>query len=79
MTVIKRYDNRKLYDSVLKRYVTALEVVVRMIDTDELLRIEDHKTGKDLTRQVVQTWFGSDEALLESPEFLCELVKRVAA
>jgi polyhydroxyalkanoate synthesis repressor PhaR len=46
--VIKRYGNRKLYDTHLSRYVT-LEEISQMIRKGEDLKVIDNKTKEDLT------------------------------
>lgn len=48
MPVIKRYSNRKLYDTDSKRYVT-LEDLAEFIRQGEEVRVVDHVTGEDLT------------------------------
>lgn len=48
MPVIKRYANRKLYDTESKRYVT-LEDLAAFIRDGEDVRVVDHVTGDDLT------------------------------
>lgn len=48
MPVIKRYSNRKLYDTDSKRYVT-LEDLSDFIRRGEDVRVVDHVTGEDLT------------------------------
>lgn len=48
MPVIKRYSNRKLYDTDSKRYVT-LEDLAEFIRQGEDVRVVDHVTGEDLT------------------------------
>lgn len=50
--VIKRYDNRKLYDSEARRYVT-LDALARMIGAGGEVRVVDQKTGEDLTTVVL--------------------------
>lgn len=46
--LIKRYGNRKLYDTRASRYVT-LDGVAEFIRTGEDLRIVDNDTGDDIT------------------------------
>ena len=46
--MIKRYANRKLYDTATSRYVT-LEEVARMLDEGERVVITDNDTGEDIT------------------------------
>lgn len=48
MPVIKRYSNRKLYDTESKRYVT-LDDVAEFIRRGDDVRVVDHVTGDDLT------------------------------
>jgi len=46
--VIKRYTNRKLYDTVESRYVT-LEEIAEMVKGGAEVRIVDNRTKEDLT------------------------------
>lgn len=46
--VIKRYTNRKLYDTVESRYVT-LEEIAEMVKAGAEVRIIDNRTKEDLT------------------------------
>ncbi|MEO1271751.1 MAG: polyhydroxyalkanoate synthesis regulator DNA-binding domain-containing protein [Myxococcota bacterium] len=46
--VIKRYSNRKLYDTDRSRYVT-LDEISEMVKAGEDVQILDNKTGVDLT------------------------------
>jgi len=46
--IIKRYANRKLYDTERSRYVT-LEEIGEMVKVGEDLTIVDNRTGEDLT------------------------------
>ena len=50
--LIKRYDNRKLYDPAGRRYVTVGDLA-RMIARGEELRVQDQRTGEDLTTLVL--------------------------
>lgn len=50
MRVVRRYSNRKLYDTVEKRYVT-LQHVEKLIRLGEDVRIEDEVSGRDITNQ----------------------------
>jgi polyhydroxyalkanoate synthesis repressor PhaR len=46
--IIKRYTNRKLYDTVESRYVT-LEEIAEMVKAGTEVRIVDNRTKEDLT------------------------------
>ena len=48
MPVIKRYANRKLYDTDSRRYVT-LEDLADFVRRGEEVRVVDHVSGEDLT------------------------------
>lgn len=48
MPVIKRYPNRKLYDTAAKRYVT-LEEIAALIRQGQEISVIDHTSGEDLT------------------------------
>jgi len=50
--VIKRYDNRKLYDPLAKRYVT-LFGLARLIAAGQELSVRDQKSGADITTTVL--------------------------
>ena len=48
MPVIKRYPNRKLYDTAAKRYVT-LQDIAALIRQGQEVTVIDHASGEDLT------------------------------
>ena len=48
MRAIKRYPNRKLYDTAAKRYIT-LDGIALLIREGHEVRVVDHATGEDLT------------------------------
>jgi polyhydroxyalkanoate synthesis repressor PhaR len=48
MPVVKRYPNRKLYDTEAKRYVT-LDGIADLIRSGHDVEVLDHTTGEDLT------------------------------
>jgi polyhydroxyalkanoate synthesis repressor PhaR len=50
--VIKKYGDRRLYDSTSRRYVN-LEDIARMIREGVEVQVRDARTGKDLTRVVL--------------------------
>lgn len=51
MPIIKRYNNRKLYDTRAKRYVTLMDVTAMIRHGDEVT-VLDHATGEDITAQI---------------------------
>lgn len=48
MPLIKRYANRKLYDTESKRYIT-LDGIAEMIRQQQDVRVIDHESGEDIT------------------------------
>ncbi|MCA9933797.1 MAG: pesticidal protein Cry15Aa [Ardenticatenaceae bacterium] len=48
MIIIKRYPNRKLYDTSVKRYIT-LDGIADLIREGKEVQVSDHTTGEDLT------------------------------
>lgn len=48
MPIIKRYPNRKLYDTEAKQYIT-LEGIALLIRQGHEIQVVDHATGEDLT------------------------------
>lgn len=52
MRVIRKYANRRLYDTQQSRYVT-LEDLRSLILDEAPFRVEDAKTGEDLTRTIL--------------------------
>lgn len=52
VTVIKRYENRKLYDAQARTYVTLADLA-RMVADGREIHVVDQKTGEDLTTLVL--------------------------
>lgn len=48
MRTIKRYSNRKLYDTVDKRYIT-LDQIAELVRDGQDIRVVENQTGQDLT------------------------------
>lgn len=52
LRVIKKYPNRRLYDTEISSYIT-VEDVRQLIVDGEHFEVRDAKSGEDLTRQVL--------------------------
>lgn len=52
MLLIKRYPNRKLYDTEAKRYIT-LEGISELIRSGREIQVLDHTTDEDLTAVIL--------------------------
>lgn len=50
--VIKKYPNRRLYDTAISSYIT-LEDVRQLVMDEEEFEVRDAKSGEDLTRSVL--------------------------
>lgn len=50
--IIKKYPNRRLYDTEISSYIT-LEDVHQLVIDNEAFEVHDAKTGEDLTRSVL--------------------------
>ncbi len=50
--LIKKYPNRRLYDTAESRYV-ALDDIRRLVLNDVRLNVVDAKTGEDITRSIL--------------------------
>ena len=48
MPVIKRYPNRKLYDTAAKQYIS-LDGIAELVRQGQEVQVVDHATGEDLT------------------------------
>jgi polyhydroxyalkanoate synthesis repressor PhaR len=75
--LIKKYPNRRLYDTQLSRYIT-LEDVRRLIAAETAVRVLEQRSGRDITRAVllqVITEQEQGEGATLSEGFLTELIR----
>lgn len=75
--VIKRYQNRKLYDTHESSYVT-LDEIAKMIKNGEDLRVIDNKTKNDITSATLtQLLYESERKSKTQPpiELLKEIIR----
>ena len=75
--IIKKYPNRRLYDTELSKYVTLVDL--RKLIHDEVeFRVKDSQSGKDITRsiliQIITEQEAGDEALF-STDMLIDLIR----
>ena len=77
LRLIKKYPNRRLYDTAISSYVTISDVKQMIIEYEEI-QIVDAKTGEDLTRSVFLQIL-SDEEMGGTPilsnETICQMVR----
>ncbi len=75
--VIKKYPNRRLYDTEISSYIT-IEDVRQLICDGETLEVRDAKSGEDLTRQVllqIITEHEQDGQPMLSTQLLSQLIR----
>lgn len=76
--VIKRYQNRKLYDTHQSCYVT-LEEISQMIKSGDDLRVIDNKTKNDITQATLTQLLYETERKASNPvpvELLKEIIRK---
>ncbi|MDQ3040113.1 MAG: polyhydroxyalkanoate synthesis repressor PhaR [Pseudomonadota bacterium] len=77
LRVIKKYPNRRLYDTEISSYIT-IEDVRQLIVDGESFEVRDAKTGDDLTRQVllqIITEHEQDGQPMLSTQMLSQLIR----
>ena len=78
MRVIKRYSNRKLYDTEDKRYIT-LEQIQQLVQDGQDIKVVDNQTGEDLTTVTLSQILLEQEKRKEGnipKSFFMDLVQR---
>ncbi|HOK47501.1 MAG TPA: polyhydroxyalkanoate synthesis regulator DNA-binding domain-containing protein [Bryobacteraceae bacterium] len=74
---IKRYENRKLYDTVAKKYIS-LEEIARLVRAGEEVTVTDNATGADLTAETLTKVILEEQASRRRPlppQFLHDLLR----
>ena len=75
--IIKKFPNRRLYDTEISSYIT-IEDVRQLIVDGESFEVRDAKTGEDLTRQVllqIITEHEQDGQPMLSTQLLSQLIR----
>jgi hypothetical protein len=73
--VIKKYPNRRLYDTDTSSYITLTEIKQLVMDS-EVFSVRDAKTGDDLTRSILLQIILEEEAH-GSPMFTAPVLSNV--
>jgi polyhydroxyalkanoate synthesis repressor PhaR len=73
--IIKKYPNRRLYDTEISSYITLEEVRQLVLDGEEF-EVRDAKTGDDLTRSVLLQIIAEHEETGQ-PMFTTQLLSQV--
>ena len=75
LRIIKKYPNRRLYDTEISSYIT-LEEVRQLVIDGEAFQVRDAKTSEDLTRSVLLQIISEHEDS-GSPMFTTQLLSQV--
>jgi len=73
--VIKKYPNRRLYDTDTSSYITLAEIKQLVMD-NEVFSVRDAKTGEDLTRSILLQIILEEEAN-GSPMFTAPVLSNI--
>jgi polyhydroxyalkanoate synthesis repressor PhaR len=73
--IIKKYPNRRLYDTEISSYITLEEVRQLVLDGEDF-EVRDAKTGEDLTRSVLLQIIAEHEETGQ-PMFTTQLLSQV--
>jgi polyhydroxyalkanoate synthesis repressor PhaR len=75
--IIKKYPNRRLYDTEISSYITLEEVRQLVLDNEDF-EVRDAKSGEDLTRsvllQIISENEGDGQPML-SPQLLSQIIR----
>lgn len=73
--IIKKYPNRRLYDTEISRYIT-LEEVRQLVMQGVKFRVQDKNTHEDITRSILLQVIAEQEET-GNPIFTSELLARI--
>ena len=73
--IIKKYPNRRLYDTETSSYITLQDVKKLVLDNVQF-RVEDAKTKEDLTRSILLQII-LDEESTGAPMFSCDMLSQI--
>ena len=77
LRIIKKYPNRRLYDTEISSYIT-LEEVRQLVLDNEKFEVRDAKSGEDLTRSVLLQIISEHEEKgqpMLSPQLLSQIIR----
>jgi polyhydroxyalkanoate synthesis repressor PhaR len=78
MRKIKKYANRKLYDTIDKQYIS-MEQLADLVRSGETVNILDNQTGEDITVQILSQLLAKDKRSNDSEmlsDILSEMIRR---
>ena len=74
--IIKKYPNRRLYDTATSSYIT-LEDVKKLVLDNVAFKVEDAKTKEDLTRSILLQIILDEESGEGAPMFSCDVLTKI--
>lgn len=74
--VIKKYPNRRLYDTDTSTYITIAEIK-QLVMEHEIFAVVDAKTGEDLTRSVLLQIILEEESCNGTPMFTAPVLTHI--
>ncbi len=77
LRIIKKYPNRRLYDTEISSYIT-LEEIRQLVLDGETFEVRDAKSGEDLTRAVLLQIISEREEKgqpMLSPQLLSQIIR----
>lgn len=78
MHIVKKYANRKMYDTHDKRYISR-DQLAELIKKGKEVAVIDHRTGEDVTVSVISQLIGMDSRDTDkpvSPRLLMQLLRK---
>ncbi len=75
LRLIKKYPNRRLYDTQISRYITLEEIRQLVLDGEEF-QVVDKSSGKDITRSILLQVIAEQEGLGKTI-FSTQLLSRI--
>ncbi len=76
LRIIKKYPNRRLYDTVTSSYITLADVKKLVIE-NVAFRVEEAKSHEDLTRSILLQIILEEESVQGAPMFSCDMLTNV--
>ena len=74
--IIKKYPNRRLYDTATSSYITLADVKKLVLENIEF-KVEDAKTKEDLTRSILLQIILEEESAHGAPMFSSDMLSQI--
>src|SRR3972149_1593847 len=74
--IIKKYPNRRLYDTATSSYITLADVRKLVLENVEF-KVEDAKSKEDLTRAILLQIILEEESVVGAPIFSSDVLAKI--